>query len=43
MLFLATNKYFNDLEDEIRIKTTHVDGHQFEKMIVRYRSEIVAL
>lgn len=43
MLFLQTNPYFNDLEEEIRIKATSVDAHQFEKMIVRYREEIVAL
>ena len=43
MLFLEKNPYFNDLEEEIRIKATTVDAHQFEKMIVRYREEIVAL
>jgi UPF0176 protein len=41
-LFLAANKYFKDIWD-IDIKATQVDGHQFDKMIVRYRSEIVAL
>jgi len=40
--FLKDNTYFNDIDD-IDIKATHVDWHQFGKMIVRYRSEIVAL
>jgi len=41
-LYLSQNKYFNDVKD-IDLKATDVDGHQFEKMIVRYREEIVAL
>ena len=41
-MFLANNSYFQDISD-IDIKATEVDGHQFDKMIVRYRSEIVAL
>lgn len=42
-LFLAGNPYFNDLLDEVYTKATDVDGHQFDKMIVKYREEIVAL
>jgi len=41
-LFLASNSYFKDVPD-IELKATEVDSHQFDKMIVRYRSEIVAL
>ncbi len=41
-MFLANNPYFKDIPD-IDIKATEVDGHQFDKMIVRYRKEIVAL
>ena len=40
--FLKANKYFADIAD-IDIKATDVEWHQFEKMIVRYRPEIVAL
>lgn len=40
--FLSENKYFSQIPD-VDAKATHVDGHQFEKMIVRYRSEIVAM
>ncbi len=40
--FLSQNKYFNDITD-IDDKKTVVEWHQFEKMIVKYRSEIVAL
>ena len=41
--FIAQNEYFNDLLDEIDAKITQVDRHQFDKMIVKYRAEIVAL
>ncbi len=41
-LFLSQNPYFKDIPD-VDIKATEVDGHQFDKMIVRYREEIVAL
>lgn len=41
-MYLAWNQYFCDIKD-IDIKATDVDWHQFEKMIVRYREEIVAL
>lgn len=40
--FLAQNPYFNDI-DHIEKKWTSVDGHKFDKMIVKYRKEIVAL
>ncbi len=40
--FLSESTYFAQIPD-IDIKATDVDGHQFEKMIVRYRSEIVAM
>lgn len=40
--FLSQNKYFKDIAD-IDTKMTEVKEHQFEKMIVKYRSEIVAL
>ncbi len=41
-LFLETIPEFKDIPD-IDDKTTIVDSHQFPKMIVRYRKEIVAL
>ena len=41
-LFLSSSQYFKAIPD-IDLKATDVDSHQFEKMIVRYRSEIVAL
>jgi len=41
-MFIANNPYFNDI-DHIEDKWTDVDGHQFDKMIVKYRKEIVAL
>lgn len=40
--FLASNEYFKDISD-IDIKATEVDSYQFDKLIVRYREEIVAL
>ncbi len=43
MLFLKNNPYFDDLDEQIQEKITTVTEHQFEKMIVKYRSEIVAL
>ena len=42
-LFLKTNPYFSDVEEQIDIKTSSVNKHMFEKMIVKYRQEIVAL
>lgn len=42
-LFLLQNTYFSDLIDQIDEKITYVDEHQFDKMIVKYREEIVAL
>lgn len=41
-MFLGGNKYFKDIAD-IDSKSTEVDSHQFDKMIVKYRPEIVAL
>ena len=40
--YLAESIYFRDIAD-IDTKATRVEGHQFDKMIVKYRSEIVAL
>lgn len=40
--YLAHHPFFQDIAD-IDEKATVVDGHQFEKMIVKYRPEIVAL
>lgn len=40
--YLNNHPLFNNIED-IDAKETPVDGHQFPKMIVRYRKEIVAL
>ncbi len=41
-LYLKSKEYFNDVPD-IDIKATAVDSHKFDKLIVRYRKEIVAL
>ena len=41
-MFLDTHPYFQDIPD-IAIKATEVSWHQFDKMIVKYREEIVAL
>ena len=41
--FLHQNPYFDDLDDQITSKAMKVSGHKFEKLIVRYRKEIVAL
>lgn len=43
MMFLSQNPYFDDVITQIEEKATVEDGHQFEKMIVRYRDEIVSL
>lgn len=42
-LFLSTHSHFSDLLDDIEEKATDVDKHEFEKMIVKERDEIVAL
>ena len=41
-LYLASNPYFQDIAD-IDIKSNNVSKHCFEKMVVKYRSEIVSL
>lgn len=41
-LFLSSSKYFNNIAD-IDTKATLVQGHQFEKMIVKIKEEIVVL
>lgn len=41
-MYLAKNQYFCDIND-IDIKATPVENHEFDKMIVKYREEIVAL
>lgn len=40
--YLAHSPYFQDIPD-IDTKATEVSEHQFDKMIVKYRTEIVAL
>lgn len=40
--YLAQSPYFQNIPD-IDTKATYVEDHQFEKMIVKYRPEIVAL
>lgn len=42
-LFLSQNRYFSDVEEQINAKLSPVHKHMFEKMIVKYRPEIVAL
>lgn len=42
LFYLDSHPLFNNIPD-IEIKAQEVDGHQFNKMIVRYRKEIVAL
>lgn len=42
-LFLKSNPYFDDVEEQIIKKISLVSEHMFEKMIVKYRPEIVAL
>ena len=41
-LYLDSSVYFKDIPD-IDVKSTHVKEHQFAKMTVRYRQEIVAM
>lgn len=41
-LYLQSTEYFKDIPD-IDTKANRVDGHQFDKMICKYRKEIVAL
>jgi UPF0176 protein len=40
--YLDSISYFQDMAD-IDTKSTPVEGHQFEKMLVKYREEIVTL
>lgn len=40
--YLASSPYFKDIPD-IDTKATFVDTHEFDKLIVRYRAEIVVL
>lgn len=42
-LYLQQNKYFFDVENQINEKSSPVKSHMFDKMIVKYRQEIVAL
>ena len=42
ILYLNANQYFNNIED-IETKSTPIPEHQFPKMIVRYKKEIVGL
>ncbi len=41
-MYLNNNPYFKDIPD-IDIKATRVDDYYFDRMIVKYRKEIVAL
>lgn len=41
-MYLSNSKYFKDVRD-IDIKSTKVDDYYFDRMIVKYRKEIVAL
>ena len=41
-LYLLSNPYFSDIPD-VDVKATDVEDHQFDKMIVKYRREIVAM
>ncbi len=41
--FLKQSPYFDDVDDQIEKKKSAVKKHMFDKMIVRYREEIVAL
>lgn len=41
-MYLQSSPYFNDIKD-IDIKATRVDDYYFDRMIVKYRKEIVAL
>lgn len=42
-LYLAQSKYFSDVLPQLDEKSSKVDQHMFDKMIVRYRQEIVSL
>ena len=42
-LYLRQHPHFCDVEDQIEEKISVVNDHMFEKMIVKYRKEIVAL
>lgn len=42
-LYLKSTPYFADVMDQIEEKWSPVDWHMFDKMIVKYRQEIVAL
>lgn len=42
-LYLRQSAYFSDVEDQIDDKISLVHQHMFDKMIVKYRSEIVTL
>ena len=39
---MANSKYFKDVRD-VDVKANNVEGHEFEKMIVKERDEIVVL
>ncbi|MBP6910157.1 hypothetical protein KBC03_01000 [Patescibacteria group bacterium] len=39
---MSNSKYFKDIRD-IDIKSTKVDSYYFDRMVVKYRKEIVAL
>ncbi len=41
-MYLSNSKYFKDIRD-IDIKSTKVDSYYFDRMVVKYRKEIVAL
>lgn len=41
-LYLANSEYYRDIPD-IDVKATVIEAHAFDKMIVKYRQEIVAL
>jgi UPF0176 protein len=42
-LYLSNNKYFFDVGNQIKEKSSPVSAHMFDKMIVKYRQEIVSL
>jgi predicted sulfurtransferase len=41
--YLKQNPYFSDVEDQIDEKCSVVSEHMFERMVVKYRQEIVTL
>lgn len=41
-MYLSNNQYFKNIPD-IDIKSTRVDEYYFDRMVVKYRKEIVAL